>query len=105
MESSRADFDNSIQTVIFEPSVSQLEETITINLVDDIINEAKEGFFAVIEVVEIGAADNQTLVLERNGVALVLITDNDRKLLRLLLCIQAAMDSWSLTIPYTACCM
>lgn len=79
------DFNNTSQTVTFEPSLSQVQESVTINLVDDSINEAEEGFVIVIQVVEIGSVDQQGLILDRNGVALVRITDNDRKLNTILL--------------------
>lgn len=71
------DFDNIEQQVTFEPSQGREETTITINFVDDIVNEAQEGFLITIEVEEIDPTDQFTLV--RNGVALVRITDNDRK--------------------------
>ena len=52
-----------------------MDENINIHLVDDIINEAQEGFFVVIEAVQSGAGDQINFV--RNGVALIRINDND----------------------------
>ena len=80
VEADRNDFDNSIKTITFEPSVSPQQQTVTIDLVNDEINEAQEGFYLVISVTEISSADEPNLILERNGVALVRITDNDGKL-------------------------
>ena len=77
MDGTRNDFDNAIQEVIFEPSQGISEQIITINLVDDIINEAQEGFYIMMDVIESGPTDQITLV--RNGIALVRINDNDRK--------------------------
>lgn len=85
VEDGKMDFNNISQTVTFEPSLSQVQESVTINLIDDSINEAEEGFVIVIQVVEIGSVDQQGLILDRNGVALVRITDNDRKLNTILL--------------------
>lgn len=82
MEANRTDFGSSITAVTFEASLSQSEATVTISLVDDAVNEAEEGFIIVIQVVEIGDIDEQSLILERNGVALVRIVDNDRKCYR-----------------------
>ena len=66
-----------MQQVIFEPSQTNAEQSVTINLVDDVINEAQEGFYVMIEVMESGPTDAISLV--RNGIALVRINDNDRK--------------------------
>ena len=77
MDGSRIDFDNTIQQVIFPPSQGIAEQTITINLIDDVINEAQEGFHIAMIVTESGPSDQITFV--RNGVALIRITDNDRK--------------------------
>ena len=84
MDPSRTDFDNSVKTVTFEPSVSQLEETVIISLVDDSVNEADEGFIIIVKLVEIGTLDDQNLSLERNGVALVRIVDDDCKIFTLI---------------------
>lgn len=78
MNGSRIDFDNTIQQVIFPPSQGIAEQTITINLVDDVINEDQEGFYIRMIVTESGPSDQITFV--RNGIALIRITDNDRKL-------------------------
>lgn len=80
MGANKTDFENSIQAVTFDASLSGSEQTVTINFVDDAINEAEEGFIIIIQVVEIGDRDEQNFILERNGVALIRIVDNDRKL-------------------------
>ena len=77
MDGSRNDFNTTVQQVTFQPSTGNVDENININLVDDIINEAQEGFFVVIEVVQSGAGDQINFV--RNGVALIRINDNDGK--------------------------
>ena len=77
MDGTRNDFDNTAQQVIFPPSQGFTEQIITINLVDDVINEAQEGFYIMIRVTESGPTDQITLV--RNGIALIRINDNDRK--------------------------
>lgn len=79
VDGTRNDFDDSIQQVIFEPSQGISEQIVTINLVDDIINEAQEGFYVMMNVTESGLTDQITLV--RNGIALIRINDNDRKLM------------------------
>ena len=77
VDGTRNDFDNTIQQVIFPPSQGISEQILTVNLVDDVINEAQEGFHIMINVTESGPTDQITLV--RNGIALIRITDNDRK--------------------------
>ena len=76
-EGTRNDFDNAVQQVIFEPNPANSEQSVSINLVDEFINEAQEGFYVMIEVMQSGPTDAINLV--RNGIALVRINDNDRK--------------------------
>ena len=76
-DGTRNDFDNTVQQVIFAPSQGNSEQSVSINFVDDVINEAQEGFYIMIEVMESGPTDVINLV--RNGIALVRITDNDGK--------------------------
>ena len=76
-DGTRNDFDNAVQQVVFQPSPSISEQSVSLNLVDDVINEAQEGFYVMIEVMESGPTDQINFV--RNGIALVRINDNDRK--------------------------
>ena len=97
VEANRNDFDNTSQEVTFDAGFSLSEKTVTINFVNDTINEAEEGFIIVIWVVEIGETDRQSLNLEREGVALVRIVDNDRKLTALV------VNCWadgSISLPF-----
>ncbi len=48
-----------------------------ITLVDDAINEVSEGFWLLIQLDD---PENDTVILERDGLALIIIEDNDRKL-------------------------
>ena len=61
---------------VFPPSSAQQEFQVDINLVDDLINELNEGFFLLIE---LDPTNNETALLDRNGLALITIGDNDRK--------------------------
>lgn len=78
----RKDFVRSTKIVTFEPSESFAEKTVLLDLVDDQINEATEGFFAVLQVDDslAEAEDESNVQFIRNGVALVVIVDDDRKL-------------------------
>ena len=77
MDGTRNDFDSTVQQVTFAPSQANSEQILSVNLVDDTINEAQEGFYIMIQVVQSGPTDQITFI--RNGVALIRITDNDRK--------------------------
>ena len=77
VDGTRNDFDNTVQQITFPPNPANAEQILTINLIDDTINEAQEGFYVMIRVVQSGPTDQITFV--RNGVALIRITDNDRK--------------------------
>ncbi len=61
---------------VFQPSNQQQEFKVNITLVDDEINELNEGFWLVIE---LDPSNTETAILDRNGLALVTIRDNDRK--------------------------
>ena len=67
---------------VFQPSNQQQEFKVNITLVDDEINELNEGFWLVIE---LDPNNNETAILDRNGLALITIGDDDRKSLRCLL--------------------
>lgn len=83
--SGRRDFERNVTTNLTFGSGSRNEERlIHIPLVDDNINEADEGFLLVIEIQDSGSpttSDDITLV--RDGIALIVIADNDRELLNL----------------------
>jgi len=77
----RQDFENSTYRLTISPSTNNQDREIFIPLVDDDVNEATEGFLLVIRIDE-GASDPRDIEnaeVIRNGVALVIITDNDGK--------------------------
>ena len=63
--------------VTFGPSSEIQEQEIRIPVVSDDINEATEGFFVV--VLEDDIIGGPEIILEREGVTLVNIIDDDRK--------------------------
>ena len=63
---------------VLEPSSNNVEIPINLDLVDDDINEADEGYILLIEI-EGTTSDNITLV--REGVALIVVADDDRTFL------------------------
>ena len=75
----RMDFNNTEQRVTFAPSNSDMIVDVTINFLDDAINEANEGFLIVVRV-DVNASDPQdvsNIALEREGVASVTILNDD----------------------------
>ena len=66
-------------TVTFGPSTEIQEQEISIPVVSDNINEATEGFFVVVLKDDITAGPGVTVDLEREGVTLVNIIDDDCK--------------------------
>ena len=66
-------------TVTFGPSSEIQEQEISIPVVSDDINEATEGFFVVVLKDGITGGPGVTVDLEREGVTLVNIIDDDRK--------------------------
>lgn len=79
--SGKQDFVNTTQTVTFPPSLSVIadEREVLIGIINDDINEADEGFFLVLEIEEASQTDVDNTVFIRNGVALVIIDDEDSK--------------------------
>ncbi len=75
----RQDFNADIQTVRFEASTHTIDVEVFINITNDIINEADEGFFAVLRT-EGTPEDFLGLDISR-GVSLCVIVDNDSKLI------------------------
>ena len=69
------DFNNTVQRITFPPNVCFEMMDVTIDIFDDAINEADEGFLIVVRV-DPDASNPQDIVL--NGVALVTILNDDR---------------------------
>ena len=72
----RMDFNNTVQRVTFHPNAAETVN-VTIDIFDDAINEADEGFLIVVRV-DPAASNLQNMVLDWNSVALVTILDDDR---------------------------
>ena len=74
------DFNNTVQRVTFAPSTSSETVDVTIDFFDDAINEADEGFLIVVRVDPAASnpQDISNVALDRNGVALVTIHNDDR---------------------------
>ena len=72
------DFNNTVQRITFQPNVPSVD--VTINFFDDAINEADEGFLIVVRVDPAASnlQDVSNVTLDRNGVALVNIHNDDR---------------------------
>ena len=69
------DFNNSIQTVTFAPSTTAETADVVISFIDDAINEADEGFLVVVR----ATSNQQNVTLDREGVASVIILNDDRE--------------------------
>ena len=69
------DFNNTVQMVTFNPSTSAETAEVTINFFDDAINEADEGFLVVVR----ATSNQQNVTLDRDGVASVIIINDDRE--------------------------
>ena len=69
------DFNNTVQMVTFNPSTSAETAEVTINFFDDAINEADEGFLVVVR----ATSNQQNVTLDREGVASVIIINDDRE--------------------------
>ncbi len=71
----------TVKTVTFPPSNGAMDMRVFLEFIDDDINEAAEGFFAVLELDT--AADHEQsdlddgITLIREGVTLVIIRDDD----------------------------
>ena len=78
----RMDFDNSVQTLILEASITSDDYMITIPVTKDSINEESEGFMIVMRPDEgrSNPEDVARLTYQNNGVALGVIDDDDREL-------------------------
>ena len=76
----RKDFNNTVQEITFSLSTSFETMAVKIDIFDDAINEADEGFLIVVRV-DPDASNPQdvpNVALDRNGVALVTILNDDR---------------------------
>ena len=69
------DFNNTVQMVTFDPSTSAETAEVMINFFDDAINEADEGFLVVVR----ATSNQQNVTLDREGVASVIIINDDRE--------------------------
>ena len=69
------DFINTAQSVTFDPSISPETVAVVISFIDDAIDEADEGFLVVVRV----TSNQQNVILDRDGVASVIIIDDDRE--------------------------
>ena len=76
----RKDFNNTVQRITFSLSTSSKMMVVRIDIFDDAINEADEGFLIVVRV-DPDASNPQdvpNVTLGQNGVALVTILNDDR---------------------------
>ena len=74
------DFNNTVQRVTFAASTSSQTVDVTIDIFDDAINEADEGFLIVVRVDPTASnpQDVPNVALNRNGVASIIILNDDR---------------------------
>ena len=72
------DFNNTVQTVTFAPSTSPETVSVVISFIDEAINEADEGFLVVVRADAV-ASNQQNVTLDREGVASVIIINDDRE--------------------------
>ena len=72
------DFNNTVQTVTFAPSTTAETMSVVISFIDDAINEADEGFLVVVRADAV-ASNQQNVTLDREGVASVIIINDDRE--------------------------
>lgn len=83
--SGKQDFLDDRLQVVFPPSTSTGEDVMLMNIsfINDSTNEAQEGFFilASIDTIQSDPMDVQNAMAIRNGVALIRIDDDDRKLI------------------------
>ncbi len=80
-ENGRRDFVETVKTIIIPPSAGAMDQTVFLEFINDDINEAPEGFFAVLEF-NISAEHDQRdlddgIILIRQGVVLIVIQDDD----------------------------
>ena len=69
------DFINTAQSVTFAPSTSPETVDVAISFIDEAINEADEGFLVVVTV----TSNQQNVQVDREGVASVIILNDDRE--------------------------
>ena len=84
-QNGRQDFIRNAKTVTFDPSDSFEEKNVILEFLDDDINEATEGYFALLRVDEESSSNSEDMdKLEyiRDGVTLIVINDDDGKSLK-----------------------
>ena len=76
----RKDFNNTVQEITFSLSTSFETMAVKIDIFDDAVNEADEGFLIVVRVDPDASnpQDVSNVTLDQNGVALVTILNDDR---------------------------
>lgn len=75
----RQDFDNTVQTLIVPPGSESIDQTISIPIFEDRINEAVEGLMLIVRVNKTlsNPSDLANLKLINEGVCLLRIADDD----------------------------
>lgn len=104
-ENGRKDFYRVLETVIFPAGMSQKEVMVFLPFYDDDINENTEGYLAMVRINE-SASDPQDVVSAnyiRNGIALIVINDDDRKNLHYII-IEKTISALSLLQINGSCC-
>ena len=78
-ENGQQDFDNTTRTVVIPAGGDTIDNTVTIPIIDDRINEATEGFLLIIRAnrVNNNPSDLANLKYMDEGVTLLRITDDD----------------------------
>ena len=75
----RQDYDNTVQTLTVPAGSESIDQTISIPIVKDRINEAIEGLMLIVRANETlsNPSDLANLILINEGVCLLRITDDD----------------------------
>ncbi len=73
----RVDFNNAAVTVQFQADTDNDLMPISVEFIDDLINEAQEGYIAMLEVVSISAADEARLDVSNRNITLIRINNDD----------------------------
>ena len=79
VDSERQDFDNNaVATVTFTASSDEQTMNVTIPILEDVVDEATEGFFLLTTVSDLSSeTDRQNSDAINSGIALITIMDND----------------------------
>ena len=80
----RQDFDNTVRTLVVPAGRESIDQTISIPIVRDRINEAVEGFMLIVRANEAlsNPSDLAKLNLINDGVCLLRITDDDSRFIQ-----------------------